>query len=51
MNEERRIMMETRYTALKGGAPDPSTLVTDRAVFKPAYAFNPRRASKDITCS
>ncbi len=51
MNEERRIMMESRYTALKGGAPDPSTLVTDRAVFKPSYAFIPRRSAKDITSS
>ncbi len=44
-------MAEKTYTALKGGAPDPSALVTDRAVFKEAYAFIPRRAAKDITCS
>ncbi len=51
MNNERRIEAAPKYFALKGGTPDPSTLVTDRSVFKPAYAFIPRRASKDITCS
>lgn len=51
MNNERRIEAAPKYFALKGGSPDPSTLVTDRSVFKQAYAFIPRRASKDITCS
>ncbi len=51
MNNETRIEAAARYFALKGGAPDPSTLVTDRSVFTPAYAFIPRRASKDITSS
>ena len=44
-------MRDSKYYVLKGGAPDPSTLVTDRSVFKEAYAFIPRRASKDITAS
>ncbi len=44
-------MTKPKYFALKGGAPDPSTLVTDRAVFKEAYAFIPSRAAKDITAS
>ena len=44
-------MSTPRYFALKGGAPDPTTLVTDRAVFKEAYAFIPARAAKDITAS
>jgi len=44
-------MAVNSYHSLKGGAPDPTTLVTDRAVFKEAYAFIPRRASKDITAS
>lgn len=44
-------MAKPKYFALKGGAPDPATLVTDRAVFKEAYAFIPARASKDITAS
>ena len=51
MNNESRIEADPKYYALKGGKPDPTTLVTDRSVFKPAYAFIPRRASKDITCS
>lgn len=44
-------MTTSFYYTLKGGAPDPSTLVTDRAVFKEAYAFIPRRCAKDITSS
>ncbi len=40
-----------KYYALKGGTPNPATLVTDRAVFKEAYVFIPRRAAKDITAS
>ncbi len=51
MNEDHRMSSEPKYYALKGGEPDPTTLVTDRAVFKQAYAFIPRRAAKDITCS
>lgn len=43
--------MTLNYYALKGGVPDPTTLVTDRAVFKEAYAFIPRRCAKDITAS
>ncbi len=44
-------MAPNSYYSLKGGSPDPTTLVTDRAVFKEAYAFIPRRCAKDITAS
>ena len=44
-------MTVNTYYSLKGGKPDPTTLVTDRAVFKEAYAFIPRRCAKDITAS
>lgn len=44
-------MTSPKYFALKGGEPDPATLVTDRAVFREAYVFIPKRCAKDITSS
>ena len=44
-------MSDPKYYTLKGGPADPTALVTDRSVFKEAYAVIPRSASKDITSS
>lgn len=43
--------MSAQYFAPKGGHPDQNTLLTDRAIFTPAYAVIPKGTMRDIVTS